>query len=245
MRQFVTAECRHDPHGKPRRQPTHDRPAHDQTRKPGKRVKQARIRHAEHYEPHEQPKQSDRRCIVEQTLAFDDPRQPARRRDRAEDRNHRRGISCRHDSADQQAGCQRKGACPEKRVSYAQGGHDHGHHRQHDDRDPVVQHPSQIHPQSCLKQQRWQENIKKDIGPDRKPKDRLGHRVQRIRQIGLEKKGRAEGYQDPKNSQDNAVRQTQFCRERLSHPDNEKKRCDDRSDKNNIHETEIAGISDK
>jgi hypothetical protein len=86
----------------------------------------------------------------------------------------------------------RRGAEIERKiVSDADGRHHHRDDGQHQNRHPVVEHPAQVHPQRGLEQQRRQKDIAEHVGPDRQAEDRLGHRVQRIGQLGPQEKAPA------------------------------------------------------
>jgi len=117
---------------------------------------------------------------------------------------------------------------------------DDGQHRHDQDRHPVVEHPAQVHLQRRLKEQRRQEDVEKDIGPDRQPEDRLGHGVQRIREFRSQEEQRAGADQNPEHGKDHAQRQPQARRQRLGHADDDEERGDDRGDEDDIHPFDIA-----
>ena len=98
----------------------------------------------------------------------------------------------------------------------------------------------QVHTQCRLEQQCRQEHVKKHDGPDRKPEDRLDHRVQRIGQLGLEEENRPSADQHSEDGKDHALGQAQARGERLGCADDDEERRDDRGDQNDIHGIELA-----
>ena len=82
-----------------------------------KRLAQVGIGRAQHDVAHEQAEQRDGCGIVQQALALDDPRQPPRRRDRAEIDTTAEGSVVDTNGADQQAGGQRQRAGKGQRVA--------------------------------------------------------------------------------------------------------------------------------
>ena len=159
QRKLVPAEQRHDPNRHAPRQPTGQRTTADQHGKLRQSIAKFGVRHAQHHEAHEQTEQRNSGGVVQQAFALDQARQPARRRDRAKDRDNGGRVSGRDDSTDQQAGRQGQGADPRQRIADRQRRHDHCHDSHNKNGNPVIDHTAQVHAQRRLKQKCRQKDI--------------------------------------------------------------------------------------
>ena len=111
-------------------------------------------------------KQDDRRGIVQQALALEEPGQPRRCADLAKDRHHRRRIGGRDNGAEQQSYGERNPGKVEAEAD-RRGGREDREDGERKDRRGVLRDLSHIDGERGMKQEKRQKHDQEDRGADR------------------------------------------------------------------------------
>ena len=163
----------------------------------------------------EDGKEHDRRGVVEQALAFEQPGEPSRRSDLAEDRHDGSRIGRCNDCADQQ--CHGKGDSGREGQAEAdrRGGGKDGDDREGQDRRPIRRDLAQVERQGSMKHQQRQKNDEEDRRVERKVDDRPDDVVEGVCQRRVEQERREAADRDTDDGEEHGVRQMEPLRGRL------------------------------
>ena len=171
----------------------------------------------QHLEQHGE--EDDRRGVVEQAFALDQPAQATGRAEIAEDGDHRRGIGRGDDRRQQQTDRQRHPRQRPERQPDHGGGHQDRDHRQQEDRRGILEHAPDVDRKRRLEQQRRQEDVQHLGRRDREVEDQLRDLVERVGQLGLQKEARDAADKDSDRREEHRGRQVQPSREGLQQAD--------------------------
>ena len=129
----------------------------------------------------------DRRRVVEQTLAFDEPHEPRRRADVTKNRDDRHRIRRRDDRAEHEARDDRDARERRQRKPDDDRGDDDRDDGEQQDRRGVLQHLRHFDRRGRLEEERWQQDVDERVGADRqarKHQRELAEHAARLRVLG-------------------------------------------------------------
>ncbi len=185
----------------------------------------------------------DRRRVVEQRFAGDEPGQARRRADVAENRDDRGGVGGRDDRAEQQAdGERRAGERPERQPDDRRGDQG-GDHRQHEDRRRVLEDAPHVAGERRLEHQQRQKDVDEGLGAQRQIGEQPDELAEMARQRPVQQKAGDGAHGRADHGEEHDRRELQPFRERLAQRHHHQQRAEYCQDENDIDHGSSAGRS--
>ncbi len=240
-------------------QPVVARPGNDREKRPASQRAQHRAadesadefdralaergRAAREDDPEQHRIEHDRRRIVEQRFARDQPRQARRRPDVAENRDDRGGVGGRDDRAEQEADGQRHARERPERKPDDRGGDQRRDHRKHEDRGGVLEDAPHVAGEGRLEHQERQEDVDEGLGAQRQIGEQPDELAEMARQGPMQQEAGDRAHRRADHGEEHDRRELQPFRERLAQRHDDQERPEHGQDEDDIEHGSSAGRS--